>query len=234
VRARPLGGAVRGEAGRLKQAEKTLVQCDFDGTVTVEDISVLLLDAFGDSDWRRWEKEYQEGRISVGRFNSLVFGTVRADGATMLEYARQKAVIRPGFAEFVGMCRRSGFRLVIVSNGLQFYIEQLLKDIGMAEIEMHAARTRFFPNGLRVEYVGPDGNAVDSGFKDAYAHMFLADGYRVVYIGDGRSDLAPASLCHQVFAAADTGSLLSLCRETGVECRPFSSFHDIVRAIESR
>ena len=212
---------------------KTMVQCDFDGTVTTEDVSFLLLDAFADGDWRQWEGEYASGRISVGRFNSEVFGMVTADRQTMLDYARDRSVIRPGFVEFVALCRRRGFHLVIVSNGLQFYIEQALEGVGVTDIEIHAARTEFRADGLRVRYVGPDGRVLDAAVKEAFTRAFLADGYQVSYIGDGRSDYAPASLSHRVFAAADTGSLLETCREGGVACHPFADFHDIARVMES-
>lgn len=217
----------------MVQSQKTLVQCDFDGTVTVEDISFMLLDTFTDGGWRQWEEEYEAGRISVGRFNAEVFGMVRADRRTMLDYIRDRVEIRPGFVEFVSWCHQRGFRLVIVSNGLQFYIERILGDMGMADIEVHAARTRFCPDGLRVEYVGPDGTVLDSGFKESFTRLFLADGYRVVYIGDGRSDFAPASMCHQVFAVVDNNSLLTRCREGNVDCHPFADFHGVIGVIDS-
>ncbi len=37
---------------------RTLVQCDFDGTVVVEDISFAILDAFANGDWRSLFQEY--------------------------------------------------------------------------------------------------------------------------------------------------------------------------------
>ncbi|MBI2979758.1 MAG: hypothetical protein HYY41_02890 [Chloroflexi bacterium] len=63
---------------RLSKVTKTLVQCDFDGTITEEDVSFMLLDAFADGDWRRRLKEYEAGRISVGRFNTEAFSMVKA------------------------------------------------------------------------------------------------------------------------------------------------------------
>ena len=63
---------------------KTLFQCDFDGTITREDVSFLILDAFGDKGWRQLFQEYTEGKISVGRFNTLACATVKADKETLL------------------------------------------------------------------------------------------------------------------------------------------------------
>jgi 2-hydroxy-3-keto-5-methylthiopentenyl-1-phosphate phosphatase len=217
----------------LGKTRKTLVQCDFDGTVTIGDVGYMLLDGFASGEWRLWEKKYASGEISVGRFNTEVFSMVTADRQTLLDYIRGRVVIRPGFTEFVALCRQRDFRLVIISNGLSFYIEHVLRDIGVPGLEIHAAATSFCPGGLRVRYTGPDGTAVDSGPKDAYISSFLADGYRVIYVGDGRSDFLPARRCDLIFAAADEGSLLKLCRRENVQCHPYTSFHDIISVMET-
>ena len=54
----------------LVKMKKTLIQSDFDGTITQEDVSFMLLDAFSDNDWRPLLREYRENRISVNSFNS--------------------------------------------------------------------------------------------------------------------------------------------------------------------
>ena len=59
-------------------------------------------------------------------------------------------------------------------------------------MEVCAAETRFTPNGLRVRYVGPDKTVYDDGFKEAYVDRFLAKGSRVIYMGNGLSDIPSA------------------------------------------
>ena len=207
---------------------KTLVQCDFDGTVTEEDTSFFLLDAFAQGDWRRLLREYKEHRISVGEFNTKAFAMVKADKPTLLEALEGKIKVRAGFHELVNYCRRRGFRLVIVSNGLDFYIEATLKDLGLKNIEVHAAKASFHPEGMEVQYVGPDDKRLEDGFKEAYTKYFLKLGYRVIYVGNGDSDFAPAKYAHHVFA---TGELLAYCRENNLNYEPFDNFIDIVRDI---
>src|SRR3989338_2396129 len=119
----------------LQATAKTLIQCDFDGTVTEEDVSFTLLDTFADGNWRERLKDYQAGRISVGRFNTEAFAMVKADRATLIKVARSQVRIRAGFTDFLAYCRRKGLRLVIVSNGLDFYIEEILCSIGAEDIE---------------------------------------------------------------------------------------------------
>jgi 2-hydroxy-3-keto-5-methylthiopentenyl-1-phosphate phosphatase len=211
---------------------KTLVQCDFDGTITEEDVSFLMLDAFAEGDWRAVHKLYQEAKISVGRFNKDAFAMVKVDKKSLLKAIEGKTKIRPGFLEFVNYCCRKGFRLVVVSNGLDFYIEEVLKGPGLDGIEIHAARTRFLPGQVRVQYVGPDGKVLDDAFKEVYVDFFLGQGYRIVYIGDGASDFLPARKCHYVFATGTAGTLLTRCRQAKLDCTPFSDFNEVVKVLE--
>jgi 2-hydroxy-3-keto-5-methylthiopentenyl-1-phosphate phosphatase len=218
---------------------KTLVQCDFDGTITEEDASFFLLDAFAQGDWRRLLREYKEHRISVGEFNTRAFAMVKADRPALLEAIKDEASssraqaprikIRAGFHDLVACCSRRGFRLVIVSNGLDFYIKAILKDSGLGNIETHAAETRFHPEGMQVRYIGPDGNQLDDGLKEAYIKLFLDQGYRVIYVGNGDSDIVPAKYAHQVFA---TGELLAYCRENDLKCKPFNDLIEVTRELE--
>jgi len=208
---------------------KTMVQCDFDGTITEEDVGFLLLDTFADGDWRRLLGEYRDSKIPVGVFNAKAFAMVKADRQTLIKFVKGKARIRAGFQELVTYCDRKGFQFVIVSNGLDFYIETILRDIGMENIEVFAAKTRFRPDGLEVEYIGPGGSRLESDFKEAYVRLFLGRGYRIVYVGNGISDFVPAKQAHHVFA---TGDLLACCKETNLNCTSFIDLNDVVRGLE--
>jgi 2-hydroxy-3-keto-5-methylthiopentenyl-1-phosphate phosphatase len=208
---------------------KTLVQCDFDGTVTEKDTSFFLLDAFGQGDWRRLLRDYKEHRISVGEFNTKAFAMVKADKPTLLRALKGEVKVRAGFHELVNYCREKGFRLVIVSNGLDFYIRAVLKDLGLENIEVHAAQASFHPKGMKVHYVGPDGKTLDDGFKEAYIKSFLKLGYRIIYLGNGDSDIAPAKYANHVFA---TGDLLAHYRESNLNYKSFENFGDVVRNLD--
>jgi 2-hydroxy-3-keto-5-methylthiopentenyl-1-phosphate phosphatase len=207
-----------------------IIQCDFDGTITEEDVSFMLLDAFAQGDWREWLQRYRENRIPVGEFNTRAFAMVKASKAELLEVALDKVRLRAGLHELVSYCRRRGFRFMIVSNGLDFYITAILKDVGLGDIEVHAAKTWFYRRGLKVQYIGPNSTPLISDFKEAYTRAFLRQGYRVVYVGNGPSDIAPAVHAHHIFA---TDGLLDGCREMSLKCTPFNDLNDIVRGLES-
>ena len=210
---------------------KTAVQMDFDGTISVEDISFMLLDEYAGDTWRNVLAEYDAGKKTVGAFNREVFGMVKADYGTMLEKMMNgyRVEIRPGLRELVKYCSRHNYRIIIVSNGLTFYIEAILKNMGLDGIEVHASKNDFSPDGMKVGYIGPDGNELDSGFKEAYTNMLLKEGYQVTYIGDGASDIMSARLAGKVFA---TDELLILCRKENLECTPFKDFFDVIKGLE--
>ena len=146
---------------------KIAVQLDFDGTVTMEDVSFLLLDTFVGSGWRKYLDEYSAGKISVGAFNKKVFGMMQADRQTMTDLVlnSDRVKVRPGLRELLDYCKKKDYRVVIVSNGLTFYIEAILEKLGVNGLQIYAAENVFYPGGMKVRYLGPDGKELETGFK---------------------------------------------------------------------
>jgi 2-hydroxy-3-keto-5-methylthiopentenyl-1-phosphate phosphatase len=209
---------------------KTLVQCDFDGTLTEEDISFLILDAFAEGDWRSILEQYKNGSISVGNFNTRAFRMVKENEQTLTKFVQGQSQMRSGIPGLLDYCSKRGFRFVIVSNGLSFYIKTLLKTIGINDVEVCAAQAEFNNNGIEARYIGPDGKEIQNGFKEAYMNKFLKEGWRVISVGNGASDIPAARLSHYAFA---TEPMLSLCREMNVDCLPFETIEDIIKGMES-
>lgn len=212
-----------------RRDQPTLVQCDFDGTVTIGDVSFQILDEFTGTGWRQLFEEYMQGKMSVNRFNAAVFAKVRADKETLERFVRQKAVIRPGLSELLQTCRERDFRFVIVSNGMMFYIDAIFKMLGVDGVEFAAAHSNFKSDGLEAWYEGPDGQPIEDGFKEAYTRDFLKQGYRIIYIGNGASDFAPASLCSYIFSI---DNLTESCQKAGVAHTPFTDLHEVAQGLQ--
>ncbi|MCD6359210.1 MAG: HAD-IB family phosphatase [Dehalococcoidia bacterium] len=214
----------------MRTGKKTLIQCDFDGTITDRDASFTMLDAFASGDWKQILEEYKSGRISVGDFNTRAFAMVKADRQSLLKTLAGRVTVREGFRAMVDYCQRKNLHLVIVSNGLQFYIEEILSNIGIVDIPIFAAQTEFLSEGLKVQYLGPDGKTISKCFKETHLDSFLQDGYQVIYIGNGPSDMAAAKRSHIVFA---TGTLLTHCTQANLHCNAFTNFNEIVSTLEA-
>jgi len=212
-----------------KKTPKTLIQCDFDGTITVDDVSFTLLDNFADGNWRERLKDYNSGKITVGRFNTEAFSMVKADRDTLVKHALKEVRIRHGFGHFLAYCQHNDIKLYIVSNGLDFYIEEIMRALGAEDVEFTAAKTKFKPQGLDVQYIGPDGSLLEDDFKGAFTTSFLDQGYRVMYAGNGTSDLRPARRTSHIFA---TGSLLKHCQKLNIDHTAFEDFNQVVARLE--
>jgi 2-hydroxy-3-keto-5-methylthiopentenyl-1-phosphate phosphatase len=207
---------------------KTIIQCDFDGTVTEEDISFHILDRFAVQPWRPWLEKYKNGEITVGAFNTKVFSFVKEDEKTLCDYVLKVTKVRTGFKELVSFARKNKIEFVVTSNGLDFYINFILKGLGLNNIKVFAARSEFDPAGMRVKYVGPDGMEITEKFKETFTRLYIDSGYRVIYIGNGLSDLEPAKLAYRVFATQD---LIDCCTTDRLNCVAFEDFNYVIKEL---
>ncbi|ADJ25952.1 HAD-superfamily hydrolase, subfamily IB (PSPase-like) [Dehalogenimonas lykanthroporepellens BL-DC-9] len=213
----------------MKKLNKTLLQCDFDGTITEGDISFLILDHFAEGDWRTILKEYQKGRITVGDFNNRAFALVKQPQKTLESFVMANGRIRDGLGELVSYCSENGIKLVVVSNGLDFYIRTLLGKYNCDNIEINAARTVFTDSGIDARYYNHHGEEVLSEFKESYTRKFISGGYRVFYAGNGPSDIPASRLASHTFA---TETLEAYYREKKLAFTPFEKLTQVTEGLK--
>ncbi len=205
-----------------------IIQCDFDGTITRNNLSVLLRQRFARGDWQKIESDYFDGNLTVEQSNRLQYVLIKEPKERLQEFVRQHVEVRPGFVGFARYCHETGIPLVIVSSGLDFYIETVLAQIGMQNLELHCGQTSFDKDGIVVSYTDPEGNIVNEGFKKRYLNWLRKRDSNIIYIGDGLSDLEAARNADHVFA---TDHLLRLLSTDSVACSAFSDFCDLLHQI---
>ena len=203
-----------------------IIQCDFDGTIITNNMSLLLREEFAAGAWRQLENDYLHGYLTVEQSNMLQFTLIKEPKEKLQEFICQHIEVRPGFLEFVRYCRDTGIPLVIVSSGLDFYIETVLTQIGMRNLELHCGQTTFGKDGIIVSYTDPAGNIINEGFKIKYLDWLRKRDTNITYIGDGLSDLEAARNADHVFA---TSHLLRLLNNDSIACSAFSDFFDLRR-----
>ncbi len=207
---------------------KTLFQCDFDASLTIGEVSHSLLEAFAEGDWKSIQASYYGGRITVEECNTWQFAMINKSREEIRDFLLHsgKVVLRPGVQEFFRYGRERGWEFSIISNGLKFYIQVILEDLGFGDIEIIAAETEFQPEGLKLTYHDTNGTPIMAGFKASQAEKQRLKGYdRVYFLGDGMADLPPARHADHVFA---TGMLLQKCREENL---PYTEFEDLIDVI---
>ena len=82
--------------------------------------------------------------------------------------------------------------MVIVSSGINLYIDPILQQLELNELEVRSAIGDVSLNGINLEYRNPSGSVITSGFKQSHLRHFKETGHSIIYIGDGLSDIEPA------------------------------------------
>ena len=221
--ARPLRG------GRSRGDGLFTVQCDFDDTITVDNVGAALLDAYASREWREIEARYEAGHMALEESNRQQFGMLKITKHQIDEYVNGAVEARPGFTEFVAYCRETGVDFVIVSSGLDLYIEAALQKLGLPDVERYSARGEIVESGMVVRYLDPRGVEMEDGFKAAWLEHLRRRGRPVICIGDGRSDIPPALEADYVFAR---DGLREHLHSRSIPHFSFDTFHDVRYKVE--
>jgi 2-hydroxy-3-keto-5-methylthiopentenyl-1-phosphate phosphatase len=205
-----------------------IVVSDFDGTLTVDDVTTLFWDRHLGYDWRRQLlPETYAGKVTPLEMIARGYGDIAVPPDALLAEARAHARMRSGLPALTALCRARGWPFLVVSHGLTFYIQDLLPP----EIPFVAFAGSF--DGRRWQVTLPPGLALSPG-EDFKSHV-VADlrrqhpGHPTVYLGDGRLDLLAAETCDEIFAVR--GSKLA---DLAPRARPFDGLEEVVAALEVR
>lgn len=213
--------------------KKIAVLCDFDGTVACEDVGSQLFQTFADAkESRSVVDRWKRGLISSRECLEQEAALASASREALDDFICKKR-LDPYFKDFVDFAGRRGMEIVIVSDGLDYYIERMLLRTGLAHIDFFANALHLNDHTLHVRF--PFYNMLDcnscGNCKTYHMEKYKADGYFVVYVGNGLSDRCPSEYADFVFAK---GELLDYCREYGVESTEFRNFRDVERELLRR
>lgn len=209
---------------------KLAVLTDFDGTITRNDVAESILEEFAPAEWWDIEELHRARRIGTRESMMRQFALVRASRSDLLEFADRVAVLDETFRPFVSFCEGRGIVLEIVSEGLDFYLDHLLEKWHL-NVPVRTNRALFEEGRIRIEHPWADATCTLCGAcKLLRLFELRVRGHRLVYIGDGNSDLCAAVEADVVFAK---GELARLCGEEEIPFVPFDRFSDVQRHLEA-
>lgn len=205
---------------------KILVLCDFDGTACTVDLGNAFLSAFAADGWQEIDRSYSASEIGSRLAYDRVAALIRASREEMIGHVRQNGRLDPHFREFYRFCRAQGMDFKIVSDGLDFYIDAVLKMYGLDEIQYYCNYAVFLDeNKMRVEFPPASEDCGRCGTcKTGIVRSYRNHYRRIIYIGDSYSDLCAAKEADLVFAK---DVLLEKYRAGGRACVAFTNFAEI-------
>lgn len=217
-----------------KSLPDPVVFCDFDGTITLADVTDEILSRMAAPEWREIEQMWAQGRIGsrecLERQLALVCTTPQA-----LNELVDSIPVDPYFGQFLRFIRKNCIPFVVVSDGLDYVIRRVLARCG-AHGQLRNG-TDFFSSSvslkagsLSVEFPHALPSCIHgcATCKSLLMRALRGQHWPVVYVGDGLSDRHAVWEADWVFARRP---LFDYCAAKGVPCRFFEKFSDIQRAL---
>jgi 2,3-diketo-5-methylthio-1-phosphopentane phosphatase len=206
------------------------VLCDFDGTIAKADVGNSLFKTHtGGREWEQLIEAWKRGEI--GSKDCLI------EECRMTKVTRDEVTSFAGtfeidehFSDFVRWCQENGIPLAVVSDGLDFYIEQILARFGLSHLPLYANHLRFTDGGIEPEFphfehgCGSCGNC-----KGYHVRQYRKAFGRVIFVGDGYSDRCALDVADLVLAKK---GLAELCRSLERPCVEVADFRDVKSRIE--
>jgi len=213
--------------------KKIAVLCDFDGTVAQDDVGDLLFSTFAQTaDARAAVDAWARGEIHSRECLEREAASARCCANTLKNFLSERR-LDPYFKDFHDFARQRGIEVVVLSDGLDYYIEHLLVRNGLGGIEFFANKLRIEGDTLRVEF--PWHNLLactECGCcKTHHLLRYREEGYFIVYVGNGLSDRCPCESADLVLAK---GELLEHCRAKNIGAVEFKNFRDVEREVLRR
>jgi 2-hydroxy-3-keto-5-methylthiopentenyl-1-phosphate phosphatase len=207
--------------------KKVLVITDFDGTLSLTDVGYEVLLKFSGQGWDDIDRDYCDGRIGSKEAYTRITAILGGTREDMLRFVAENTVIDPYFKEFYAFCREHDIDVKIVSDGLDFYIDFVLKRNGLADIPFYS-NVMTFQDGKPLAIEFPHANEACNKCGTCKSHILEScqDEFgKILYVGDGYSDLCPARKADLVFAKGILWTRLSEKEQGSV--RKYRSFRDV-------
>lgn len=210
-----------------------MVFFDFDNTITSFDVLDGVIEKFSiNRDWVAYEEAWKEGEIGSRQCLEGQLRSIRVTRQALCEYL-SGIDIDPHFKRLLALLRAGGINPVILSDSFSFMIDFILKNHGIAGVKIYSNEFRFNKNRLIPSF--PYTNNLCSHCAHCKTSTLSNEAFKnkkVIYAGDGLSDVCPA--CHaDVVFAKNKCSLLKHFIDTGRECMAFTDLGDMYNYFRS-
>lgn len=210
---------------------RTLMLCDFDGTVSTQDVGHEVIKRFMAGDWLEIDEAYADGRIGSMMAYQRIASLMKVTQDEMADYTLSLDVMDPYFSDFYRFCREEGYDVKIVSDGLDFYIDVILRRYGLGDIEFYSNVIRFHDDrSVSIEFPRCNEQCAKCGTcKRMILQQYRQTYDRIVYIGNGYSDVCPSKHADVVFGK---DVLYEKCRHGARACIPYRNFKDVKEVLK--
>jgi len=209
-----------------------VICCDFDGTITLADTGKVLLTNLTDKDWQYYDELVIKGKMGTREALVVQWGMIESTTTEEINKIVDGIEIDPSFIEFYDWIKKIGFKFLVLSDGFKTYINRILQNhkIQIAEKDIKSNDMELIRGKFKLKFLTPECEHNCANCKYSQVKQFKDKGNKIIYIGDGLSDIFPArELADTIFAKENE----DLARELKNDSRliTFNNFSDIKEII---
>lgn len=208
-----------------------IVFCDFDGTITLQDVGNELFS--GVENFDELNKMFIEEKLTIYEYWHKLCDSLPK--TTTIDIIREKAKsfeIDSYFASFVEFCNLNSIKLYIVSDGFDVYIEEILRTNNL-DLPICSNKLIESKDGLEPCFINASESCkcYSANCKRNFVLNKSDENTLKVYIGDGFSDFCGAAHCDIIFAKK---YLATYCNENNLPHYTYKTFFDVKRILEKK
>lgn len=201
--------------------------CDFDGTISPEDIGAAFVRRFSagrDAERDTLLEEWFAGGLGHRELARRECELITATETEAIAFGRTFK-LDPHFAPFVREALGRGDSVMVVSEGFDFYVRDHLARAGFPDLPWASNRAVFEGDRVRPEHPFADPACASCGnCKAQHVRRYRGRGFHTVLVGDGLSDRCGARAADTVLARGD---LQSWCERERMPHVTFENFADV-------
>lgn len=213
---------------------KTAIFSDFDGTISLKDVGYSLFHHFSDGRNDALLPAWKSGEMTT---RDCLLAEAEMVQATPEEiYAFIDTIgIDSDFPKLLTICQEQSIPLKILSDGLDVYIKYLLEKANLQNLDFLANKATLVNNTIEINFDHDNKNCKSCGIcKGEIIQEFRDDHkepYRIIFIGDGYSDVCAAKEADILFAKKD---LKEYCTTKQIPYIPYNNFMDIILDLKQK
>jgi 2-hydroxy-3-keto-5-methylthiopentenyl-1-phosphate phosphatase len=205
------------------------VYTDFDGTVASCDVTDLVLQQLAPPEWEAIERQWVTGEIDAATCMRRQMRLLEAD-LPALDAILESVDLDPGFPDFVSWCDKNGAEIIVVSDGVDYFIRSVLTRHGFGRLPVFA--NKLSKRGAMFELEQPWRRIECTAGSGVCKCSVVAENPPAdVYIGDGRSDECVGPTAELLFAKS---KLADYCLKKDIPFVRFTTFADVQRSLAER
>lgn len=207
------------------------VFCDFDGTVTLQDVGNEL---FKDvENFEGMNKMFIDGELTIYEYwHKLCYNLPKSTTIDVIREQSKKFEIDAYFKSFVDFCAKKSIKLYIVSDGFDIYIEEILRT---NNINLPISSNKLTDTGTHLapcfENASESCKCYSANCKRNFVLNKSDEDTLKIYIGDGYSDFCGAAHCDIIFAKK---YLATYCNENNIPHYTYKTFFDVKQILEKK